>query len=108
MNNIIIVFIIEYIDFILYDFETYQTSSGLGELSMGRWLGVYHKVGHLMSYFILTVSGRFISCVIVQRLTSSEVVTEQFQKQMQLYYEDIKNKFVTEGTDLIPQLSDVE
>ena len=34
----------EYLDFGFYDWVTYRTNAGLGELSLGRWLGVSHKV----------------------------------------------------------------
>ena len=56
----------EYLDFAFYDWVTYRTSAGLGELSIGRWIGVSHKVGEIMSYWILTVSGRPILCMHVQ------------------------------------------
>ena len=72
----------EYVDFGFYDWVTYRTNAGLGELSIGRWIGVSHKVGQLMSYWILTVSGRVISCVNVQRLTSAEQSTNEYTTQM--------------------------
>ena len=40
----------EYMDFGFYHCVSYRSKAGLGELSMGRWLGVSHKVGQLMSY----------------------------------------------------------
>ena len=68
-------YISEYIDFGLYDWVTYPTNAGLGELRVGRWFVFSHKVGKMMSYCILTVSGRIMSCVTVPRLTSSEMAT---------------------------------
>ena len=59
----------EYLDFSFYDWVTYRSNAGLGELSLGRWLGVSHKIGQLMSYWILTEKSRVISCTTVQRLT---------------------------------------
>ena len=35
----------EYLDFSFYDLVTYRANAGLGEVSIGRWLGVSHKVG---------------------------------------------------------------
>ena len=46
----------EYIDFSFYDWISYRSNAGLGEESLGRWLGVSHKIGKLMSYWILTIS----------------------------------------------------
>ena len=40
----------EYLDFTFYYWVTYRASAGLGELSIGLWLGVSHKVGQAMSY----------------------------------------------------------
>ena len=62
----------EYIDFGFYDWVTYQANCGLGKLSIGRWIGVSHKVVQLMLYWILTVSVKVISCVNVQRLTEAK------------------------------------
>ena len=55
----------EYVDFSFYDWVTYRANAGLGELSLGRWLGVSRKIGQLMSYWILTINGRVISCTTV-------------------------------------------
>ena len=46
----------EYLDFIFYDLFTYHANARLGELLLGRWLYMYHKVGQAMSYWILPVS----------------------------------------------------
>ena len=35
----------EYLDFTFYDWVTYRANDGLGELSIGQWLGVSHKFG---------------------------------------------------------------
>ena len=59
----------EYIDFGFYNWVTYQSKSGLGEISLERWLGVSHNGVQLMSYWIITVSGKIISCDNLQCLT---------------------------------------
>jgi hypothetical protein len=38
----------EYLDFGFYD-HVYKENAGLGETLIGRWLGVSHRVGGLMS-----------------------------------------------------------
>jgi hypothetical protein len=40
----------EYLDFGFYDWIQYKDNAGLGESRIGRWLGVAHRVGNLMSY----------------------------------------------------------
>ena len=39
----------EYLDFSFYDWCRYHENAGLGPMKLGRWLGVAHKVGGLMS-----------------------------------------------------------
>ena len=68
----------EYLDFGFYDWVPYRTNAGLGELSIGKWIGVSHKVGQIISYWILTVSGRPISCIYVQRLMEGEKETDEY------------------------------
>ena len=55
----------EYTDFPFYDWVTYRGSAGLGEITIGKWLGVSHKIGQLMSFWILTPECKVISCTIV-------------------------------------------
>ena len=84
----------EYIDFGFYDWVTYRTNAGLGELSLGRWLGVSHKIGQAMSYWILTVTGRVISCTTVQRLTNLEQSTDEWKDRMERYTTAIQEHVV--------------
>ena len=39
----------EYTDLGFYDWVTYRSNTGLGEPEIGRWIGVSHKIGQLMS-----------------------------------------------------------
>ena len=55
----------EYIDFTFYDWCWYNDNAGLGETKLGRWLGVSHRVGSLMRYWILTQKGNIISHTMV-------------------------------------------
>ena len=67
----------EYLDFTFYHWVVYRSNAGLGEPNLGRWIGVSHKVGQLMSYWVLPVSAIPISCVNVQRLTEAEKQTDK-------------------------------
>ena len=64
--------ITEYMDFGSYDWITFRSNGELGKPELGRWLGVSHRVGQLMSYWLLPKSGIPLSCSIVQRLTQLE------------------------------------
>ena len=60
----------EYLDFGFYDWVTYRENVGLGVPEVGRWLGVSHRVGQMMSYWILPESGIPVSCTTVQGITN--------------------------------------
>ena len=65
--------ITEYLDFGFYDRIWYRNNAGLG-----AWLGVSHRVGSLMSYWVLTLKGNVISHTIgVSRVTNLESKTDE-------------------------------
>ena len=56
----------EYLDFGFYDKVWYWENAGLGPRLPGRWLGVSHQTGSLMSYHVLKQNGSRISHTTVQ------------------------------------------
>ena len=84
--------IIEYLDFNFYDWVTYRANAGLGELSIGQCLGLSHKVGQAMSYWILPVSGIVISCTTMKRLTRSEKAADEWESIMSNYDDNISER----------------
>ena len=89
----------EYLDFGFYDWVIYRSNAGMGEPSLGRWIGVSHKVGQSMSYWIITVSGSIISCVTVQRLTEDEKQTDEYRKRMSEFDERLETRLDVLGSD---------
>ena len=77
--------IIEYLDFSFYDWMGFKSNTGLGPDEIGRWLGVSHRIGPLMSYWILPRSGIPISCSTVQRLTILEQQTKETKQRMSTF-----------------------
>ena len=69
--------ITEYLDFGFYDWVWFKENAGLGETKIGRWLGVSHRIGPLMSYWILTREGQVLSRTSVQRVTNLELKTDE-------------------------------
>ena len=63
----------EYLVFGFYDWCWYHENAGLGPTKIGRWLGVAHRVGGLMSYWVLTVNSTVIARTTVQRITPLEM-----------------------------------
>ena len=62
----------EYVDFRFYDFVWFKGNAGFDETELGRWLGVSHRTGPSLSYFVLKRNGEIISCTTVQRVTNLE------------------------------------
>ena len=95
-------------DFTFYDWVTYRANAGLGELYIGRWLGVSHKVGHAMSYWILPFSGMVISCTTVQRLTHSEKATDERKSRISDYDTNISERPDIKNSDLTKQEQSID
>jgi hypothetical protein len=70
----------EYLNFGFYDHVSYKENAGLGATLIGRWLGVSHRVGGLMSYWVLTQTGAVISRTTVQRITNLEKETDEIKE----------------------------
>ena len=62
----------QYLDFGFYDLVWFKEDAGLGETKIGRFLGVSHHIGYLMSYWVLSASRILISRKTIQRVTNLE------------------------------------
>ena len=82
----------EYLDFSFYDWCWYHDNAGLGLTKLGRWLGVAHKVGGLMFYWIFTVNCTVIARTTAQQVTSLEMQPEHLKERAQAFDEAIKAK----------------
>jgi hypothetical protein len=92
--------ITEYLDFDFYDWVLYRSNAGLGEVEIARWIGVSHRVGRLMSYWILPKSGIPISATTVQRITNDERSTDEMKKRMVEYDERLKRVMETQSASI--------
>ena len=59
---------------------------------IGRWMGVSHRVGPEMAYWILPASGRPISCTTVQRITNLEKEESTWKKRIEEYETKVNEK----------------
>ena len=73
----------EYLDFTFNDWCWYNDNAGLGETKLGHWLGVSHRVGSLMSYWVLTQKGNIISHTTVSRVTNLEMQIDSTKSCLQ-------------------------
>ena len=67
----------EYLEFKFDDWCWYTDNSGLGETKLGKWLGVSHRIGSLMSYWFLTENGMVVSRTTASRVTNIEAQTDK-------------------------------
>ena len=72
----------ECLDFGFCDFVQCRSNGGLDTLRSGRWLLVSHRVGKLMSHWVLPQLGILISVTAVQRATNLEKQTDEMKKRM--------------------------
>ena len=91
----------EYLDFGFYDWVVFRSEAGLGPIELGRWLGVSHRIGQQMSYWILPRSGIPISVVTVQRLTNLEQSTDEWKKRMDEYDRQVQPKMQAKSANII-------
>ena len=73
----------EYLDFTFYDWCWYNDNAGLGEMKLGCWLGVPHRIGSLMSYWVLTQKGNVISRTTISRVTNLEMQIDSTKSHLQ-------------------------
>ena len=73
----------EYLDFTFYDWCWYNDNAGLGEMKLGRRLGVSHRIGSLMSYWVLTQKGNVISRTTISQVTNLEMKIESTKSCLQ-------------------------
>jgi hypothetical protein len=96
----------EYLDFGFYDWVWYKDNAGLGESYIGRWLGVAHRVGNLMSYGILTEKGRVIAWTTVQRVTNLELSTTEVLQKCHCYDQRVA-EILKDENHIVPHDSDI-
>ena len=76
----------EGLDFELYDLVSYwdERKADMADdpKKIGRWLGIAHRVGSDMTYWILTQSCKVIARSTVQHVIHSEIQTDVIKKRV--------------------------
>jgi hypothetical protein len=98
-----------FLEFGFYDRVWYRDNAGLGEIKPGRWLGVAHNIGSIMTYYILQENGQIVARSTVWNPTNLEQQTEDVMATFQAYDVEIArrigaNEFPTEGDKPDPAL----
>jgi hypothetical protein len=97
----------EYLDFEFYDWVLYRGNAGIGEVKLARWLGVSHRVGRFMSYWLFPESGIQISATMVQRMTNDERASDEMKRRIEQYDERLKDVFETQSAEITRGLEDI-
>jgi hypothetical protein len=77
----------EWLEFEFYDLCWYwDNQQDTKEAKIGRWLGVSHRVGSALCYWILTEKGQILSRTTVQHVTREEVQNPEIQQAIREYH----------------------
>ena len=79
----------EWLDFDFYERVWYWDQKKMDmtdeQARIGRWLGIAHRVGSDMTYWILTESGRVIARSTVQHITVTDMATDAMKTRVQMF-----------------------
>ena len=97
----------EWIDFSFYDKVWFwHTPSTDQPAQPGRWLGVAHRVGSSLCYWILTGSGKIVARTTVQRVTDADMQSHDVQEKFRRFHDVLESKLSDKDRDTsdIPDL----
>lgn len=86
----------EYCDFDFYDLVWYHAgvhpSISEENRELGRWLGVSHRVGSEMCYWIMTASGKVIAETTVQHVTRDDMLDNDIATQIESFHNTLSER----------------
>ena len=82
----------EYLDFGFYDEVWFKDNAGSSPFEPARWLGVSHRTGRMLCYYVLTQRGTVISRSTVQRVTNLEKMTSSVKETFRKFDDFIHTK----------------
>ena len=83
----------EWIDFTFYNLVWCHTSGnelGTPQRILGRWLGVSHRIGSDLCYWILTKSGKVLASTTVQHVTTDDAASPSIALQITYFNDTLK------------------
>lgn len=98
----------EWIDFTFYDWVWFwHPPDGSENPRIGRWLGVSHRVGSALCYWVLTSTGRVVARTTVQHITEEDMSRDDVKVKMDAFRDSI-SRFLSDTlntSDLDGQLT---
>jgi hypothetical protein len=80
----------EWLDFDFYDRVWFWDQKKIDETDeqarIGRWLGIAHRIGWGMTFWILTESGKVITRSTVQHITTTDMGTDTMKTRVASFY----------------------
>lgn len=84
----------QWLDFTFYDWAWYWHPPDTSSIPhIGRWLGVSHRVGSALCYWILTENGYVVARTTVQHVTIEKLSTDDVKEKMN-YYSSSVSRFL--------------
>ena len=83
----------EYLDFEFYDWVWYWDTPGdMDNPKIGKWLGVAHRIGAAMCFYVLTQDGKVLARSTVQHLTKAEALTDATSQRLREFELEINGR----------------
>jgi len=108
----------EWTDFEMWDLVWFwdQGKADLGDDNrrLGRWLGVSHHIGSDLSYWIITESGKVLSCTTVQHTIRDDYLNLEVKTRIDRFNQELETRLddanfqTDDGGDVAFYLEDVE
>ena len=76
----------EWVDFSFYDLVWYWDTPHADENpKIGRWVGVSHRVGSALCYWVVNANGKILARTTVQHVTVEEIATDDIKQKISRY-----------------------
>ena len=94
----------EWLDFDFYDRVWYWDQKKMDmteeQAKIGRWLGIAHRIGSDMTYWILTESGKVIARSTVQHITTTDMSADAMKTRMSTFDTNLLTRLDDENFQL--------
>jgi hypothetical protein len=98
--------IAEYLGFGFYDWCWFKENAGLGPEEIGRWLDVSHRIGNLMTYWIIKSNGQVVSRSTVQRIPDLEIDTDRLKTLCSKFTQHLNERLADVNFRVVPGAKD--
>ena len=102
----------EWLDFEFYDLVWchFQSDGGIGQevQRLGRWLGISHRIGSDMCYWILLNSGKVVSSTTVQHVTRENMDDPDTKSKIDIFNQEVNTRLDDtnfQNNDILPGTS---